>query len=686
MPKSAALFACAGLLAFAAAGITGPSPREKAEGALAVAATYASAGDPAKAESAIASALEAVPQDGEVRKRAEEILKRISTDREARQRALLTEALRLADEGKPKEAAEMIRGKLDTLSPSMLVESEQHLATIHRHWLGARLKGFLRDGWLVDVVLALVLLFCLATLTWILRWLLAWLHRKDWLVTNIEDATNLGIGLFAFARLRRWSEEPTAASAGLLRLDALRVQSTPRFEQNRPDIALSTALAELPAFGQVNLSAVAKSMEALRLRVQGKRSSISIAAYTADQQILVRLTSRTRDGRIYSVAASGDKTLDGSNAVVDSASFKMYYLLANNASSPQVEAADQLRLGLAQLRRYITGRDPKALNSAYETFRKVRADNPGFEEAQLYEGIALDLMERHEEAEGIFHFLVENSSGEVQAKALYNAAVTKFRKYKPSELKLSIQLLDQLIGPEISADLAKSTPVLERLAQSPIQAMAVAAKANAIAHKPIFWQTLTSNQSRPEDLSKLQEWKKAAETEVFGWAEEVKKITDSLLRLGKLALSQSQGWDPLTQRQLLWASHNALGNSNLNIANCFLTDSTPEEQRKRLAFLDEAYKEFNICEMLLPPGVETLANIATNLLALSRLSEARNYAEAAIKLNPSYEYAYYRLAQAWDKEGKRGQVLKVLRSLKNSPKIPEFKKMFDAYDVKHGAV
>jgi len=686
--KSASFFACAVLLAFALAGATEPTPREKADGALAVAATYAAAGDFAKAEASISSALDAAPREEGVRKRAQELLQQIVADREARQRALLNEAQRLADEGKPKEAAEMIRGKLDTLSPSLLAESERRLATIHRHWLGARLKGFLQDGWLVDVALALLILLCLASLIWILRALLAWVHRKDWLVTKIEDETNLGTGLFTFERLSRWSQEPSAASAGLLKLDALRVQSTPRLEQDRPDIALSAALAELPAFGQVNLGAIAKSMEALRLRVQGKRSSISIEAHTADQQILVRLTSRTQDGRIYSVAASGDKTWDGSNAVVESASFKMYYFLANDPTLTQVEAADQLRLGLAQLHRYITGRTPEALSSAYKIFHQVWADNPNFEEAQLYEGITLDLLERHDEAERIFHFLAEHGSGDVQTKARYNEAVTKLRKYRACELELSIQLLDRIIGPEILNDLSQSTPPLERLAQSPIKAMAVAAKANAIAHKSIFWKQLASSgRNRPAaqaaDPAQLQEWKKEAEPEVNGWADEVKNLTDPLLRLSESALSQDRGWDSLAKRQLLWASHNARGNSNLNMAYSFLTGSGSEESSKRTQLLNEAYNEFSTCEMLLPPGVETLTNLATTLLALSRRSEARSYAETAIKLNPNYEYAYYRLAQAWDEEGKKGEALKVLQSFKNSPRIPEFREVYDTYGVEY---
>lgn len=686
MPQG--FLACVGLLLAAVATAAEPAPQDKAQGALTAAEAYVAARQPGKAEPFVASALATAPADDAVRKRAAEILSRIASDQRqltrARQSVWLAEAERLIAEGKGKEARELIHGKLETLEPELLARADDRLAAIHQHWFCARIAA-LRDGWLIDVVLALAILIGLAFLLWLFRRLVAWWHRDDWLVTSIDDATNLGLGPLAAERLTRWREEPPAGSAGLLKLDTLRVQAVPRIDRQAPKIDLSAALADLPSFGQVKLGAVAKAVEALWRQKDGKRPSISIAAYALGEQVVVRLTRNSRSGIIHTVAASGPKTVEGSAAAVDSASFKMYYLLANQALLPQVEAADMLRLGLEHLRRYIAGRDSEALQSAHETIRRVHAESPDFEEARLYEGIVLDLMERHDEAEGVFRLLAEHGHGEVKTKAIYNRAVTKFRKYVPKELELAGEILDGLIGAEVAADLSGSPPRLGRLATSPTKAMAVGAKANAIAHQPIFWETLIfSDFFRVH--SQALERKMAAREFVFAWIEEVEHLTASLLTLNELALDEGGGWDPLTRKQLEWSSHNARGNVLLNVAIHFLREphiTGADEPALREEFLDRAYQEFEICTTLLPMGVETLTNMATTLLQLSRTSEARDYAEAARTINPDYEYAYYRLAQSWEQEGKEkeDEVRATLRSFKKPPKIQEFKKLFETYGV-----
>ncbi len=82
--------------------------------------------------------------------------------------------------------------------------------------------------------------------------------------------------------------------------------------------------------------------------------------------------------------------------------------------------------------------------------------------------------------------------------------------------------------------------------------------------------------------------------------------------------------------------------------------------------------------MLLPPSVETLTNLETTLLFLSRLPDARRYAEEAITLNPDYEYAYYRLAESWDAENNEDMVRKTLLRFEVREKrlgIREFRKL-----------
>jgi tetratricopeptide (TPR) repeat protein len=677
------------LLATATVAVADPTPKDKAEGSLAAAEIYTRLGEPAKAETFVAAALAAAPLEPAVQSRAEKILKGIVAEQraiaQARQRALLDEADRLAAEGKIKEAGELIRGKLDAMGADLIAESEARLDKIHRRWLRARLVAFLRESWVIDALLALALIFGLTVfLSGARRWV-AWWHRKDWLVTTIDDATKLGLGLAAFEHLSRWAEESPAGSAGLLKLDSLSVQPLPRLEQGIPGIDL-TALGDLPSLGEVNLGAVAKAVEALRRQAHGRRQSLSIAVYATDQQVEVRLTRKSSDGKIQTVAASGANTTAGSAAAAASASFKMYYLLAYDASMPEAGSADQLRLGLDQLREYITGRNPASLHAADETIRQVLSGSPGFETAQLYEGVVLDLRERHEEAESLFRFLAhgEHVKSDVKTKALYNLAVTKFRKYRPEELRLAIEILNGLIGPDLIGELATTQPRLDRWATSPIQAMAVAAKANAIAHQPIWWQTFLFGDST-EDRLKVWERKSSHERQVFGWIKEVERLTDALVQLDGSSLDQRDGWDPLTRTQLLWSCHNARGNINLNIVFGFLKKphihNAKDVEQERTQLLEAAYREFETCKMLLPPGVETLTNLATTLLNQSRTAEASQYAEAATKLNPDYEYAYYRLAQAWEEDGKLPKVIETLESYGRAPTIPSFKSLFEIYKV-----
>ncbi len=683
----AGIFLLAGFRLAASQEPSPPPTEAKAHGFLAAARAYAKKGDWERAHKFVESALETAPEDLKIGKDTTEVLEQIRTGEQAiletRQRALLKEARRLAASGESEKAREMIANKLEAFNPPLLAEAERELAAIHRGWLRARWASFLRAGWLIDAVLAILLVVGIL----LFRRYKGHRHRSEWLINNIDDPTGLGIGLLSSERLCRWSEESTGASAGLLRLDGLRVQSVPRLSQDRPEVALPATLAELPSVGQVNLGAVARALEAIRRWAQGFRPTISIAVYALDQQVVVRLTRKPLAGKVYTVSAQGAKSFEGSAQAVDSASFKMYYILANQAPIREAEAADQLRSGLDHLRRHLVQRDSSELQSAYDIFRAVRSESPDLEEAHFYEGVALDLMERHEEAESIFRFLAEHGQGEVRERALYNEAVSQFRKYKPEELERAIATLDVLIGPEILGDIQGTQPRIERLVGSPIRAMALAARANAIAHKPIFWQDLLFGNRIREPEDDLLTRKLRAQGVVFEWLEEVRRISEILLDLSEKSLLNARtGWDPMAWRQLQWAAHNAQGNGSLNAGMNFLAKPHlpgNNEPQRQVSLFKRAYNEFRMCESLLPPGVETLTNLATTLLNLSRMSESRSYAEAAIKTNPDYEYAYYRLAQAWEKENQPEKTLETLRSFqrRRSPGISGFKTLFDKYYI-----
>ena len=125
--------------------------------------------------------------------------------------------------------------------------------------------------------------------------------------------------------------------------------------------------------------------------------------------------------------------------------------------------------------------------------------------------------------------------------------------------------------------------------------------------------------------------------------------------------NDSEAWDPLSRRQLKWAIQNARGNAYLNCAREFckpLETESKEEAEFRGDLLRKALSCFQECEVLLPAGVETLTNLATTLLTVSKREEARSYCERAITLNPNYEYAYYRLAQSWNDDNRKDETIK----------------------------
>jgi tetratricopeptide (TPR) repeat protein len=81
--------------------------------------------------------------------------------------------------------------------------------------------------------------------------------------------------------------------------------------------------------------------------------------------------------------------------------------------------------------------------------------------------------------------------------------------------------------------------------------------------------------------------------------------------------------------------------------------------------------------------VETLTNLGTVLIDLKRYDEARDYLRRANELNPNYEYAYFRMAESWDRRGRVDEVVKVLRSFAKgrTPRISGFDNLYQKYAV-----
>ncbi len=517
---------------------------------------------------------------------------------------------------------------------------------------------------------------------------------------RITDSTNQDIETLVLGALAKLRSAPVAprVSAGLLNLEVLSLP--PSASPWLPEAPFQLPIAPPPMdvlgaveklqlkVGSIEIGALARLLRELSKWFNAKRPAISGLAYAPRAgRVTVRLTRYAAEGNIVTVSATsaGSAEVEAARDAAEKAAYKMYYLLAMPTwSDKDAEAAATLSDGLNLLKRYLTG-DKDSLQPALRAFQTFRNAQPDLLEAFLYEGIALDLLERHEEALARFTYV----SGSPQAtpgqrdKALYNQGVAHMRKYRPAELQQAAALFAQVATPNPD------------IPQQPIQALAKAGQANAVAHYPIFWQRLLFSRNARDDTERT-EWKRQECSRIEGprvqeWVQQVEEIAQLLRNaLPQIVPGENSPWDAGAKRQLEWAISNAVGNVYLNVATGFLQPpwpaGVPDPLPRRNQLLEQALAEFQRCEMLLPPGVETLTNNATALLFLERYADARDYALRAITLNPSYEYAYFRLAHCWDRENRPDQAKKALEDYGKANggrtvRIPEFKDLFLKYNV-----
>lgn len=276
----------------------------------------------------------------------------------------------------------------------------------------------------------------------------------------------------------------------------------------------------------------------------------------------------------------------------------------------------------------------------------------------------------------------------LKGKAIYNRAVSLFREYEDTSLEAVIDTFRKLIGSDgvykgEEFELKKKAFV-DRLVEAPIKALGLAAEANAISVKPIFWRYYagvpeTANDQAIKQAREDADFKKTVQS----WVEDVKAIADLLKEVLGRTTENPEDWDDRTVRQLKWARQNAIGNIYLDVAKYFITESAESADDKRLReeYLNLALKAYEECEFLLPPGVETLTNMGTLLSELKEEEKARAYLDRAISLNRDYEYAYYRKAESWSHQRQTEKVLETLRTFRKvkKPKLPEFKAIYQEY-------
>jgi hypothetical protein len=95
-----------------------------------------------------------------------------------------------------------------------------------------------------------------------------------------------------------------------------------------------------------------------------------------------------------------------------------------------------------------------------------------------------------------------------------------------------------------------SEPKVADLLDDPIKAISYAAKANAVAHKPIFWQQFSGYDSLSTDDPTTQERKTEKKDYVKGWVDDVEQMTETLKDVFKTSASQTEKWDEATRQQL----------------------------------------------------------------------------------------------------------------------------------------
>jgi hypothetical protein len=712
------------------------SGNSRADTALEKSKLYLDAKDFVNARAALIEALTAAPDDQKIRdevrvqwgvvqkasqekeeadakakeKKENDDLQKLNTNLTAQ----LEEAKRLSAQGKNTEASQIALSVLkETKDPELVKNANSILANNQPSAVGLfrvlPQRFFVIGGWVIDVVLTILLLgFALTFLMRPLRFLYsrykrynwaeafkAWRstsswnffkYLKDsgekyrwWAFQSVDDPGKTGVAEAVIDSMKRMGEPNLIGYADLLLMERMKIESV-QFEFSEVHVDPLPALDALNLqIGGVTLGGVAKALLALRGWFDTKLLWIKGTVTVVDSLITLRLTRRNPDDKTFTVTACADETKI--SELAEAASYMMYYSLAKGASLSDTEASNKLREGKKLLDQYVSAQDPKQLEAAYDIFRTVRIERPSFDEVYLYEGIALDLLEQHEEAIKRFKYLKEKdqtSPPDLKDKAIYNEAVSRFRTYRPDYFDKSIVLLERLI--DISADALNLPASVTTLRSSTLRTLALATKANVIAHKPIFWKYYAKDPAQPEHVPTKAEGLPLIEA----WEAEVATISACL----EAVLQQPLGdGSDAAKQEVSWAIENAYGNAYLNSASYFFTDEV--DAPKRLQYLKWAYERFQDCEMLLPPGVETLTNLATALLHLSRedkkqrYDQVRSYLVRAKAANPHYEYADYRLAESWEQEGRIDEVVRVLRNFAKdrTPTNHDFIKLYQKYCV-----
>ncbi|MEI9925416.1 MAG: tetratricopeptide repeat protein [Bradyrhizobium sp.] len=562
----------------------------------------------------------------------------------------------------------------------------------------------------VPAVVLLLLLF-------LVRSAHGWM-RKNWgtqfKIEDVSDESKLGVSDLIMSELLSLKKETRASTAGLLLLKATVIPKYPGFTSSQQQDSLVAGLegSDL-TIGTVNVGSTAKVAVGLWRWCFSDSRQIICKVVVHQEHLRVQLTARYPDLSVLreksclswlwaswclpqiQFTASAMAPLDGEGDVprqiAEEVVVKMLYALSKD-NVADGESADDIRIGLKQLRSYVSSEAQDAvsgevkelptehLKRAVARFKSARRSDPRYVDAYVYEGVALDLLEDHENAIERFQYarkLLEEQSGRIaQGKrgskedrielerrlkiVQYNEAVAHLRSlYSKDGIDKCVEVLKGLL--ESDPD-PKSDPII---------ALAYATKADAIAcwtlHPVEFFKSevvpILLDNGASHDFDEGFEFLPDGEKDNIARAIEYKLVVEESVRLvtritEKLSVALNElkakplpkNWDEHAVLQLEWGIANALGDLYLYAYEAWV-------QRGRLPktpfiekFLDIALDHLKKCEFLFPPGVEILSNLGTLYILRGQdgdLDEARAVLTKVTKLNPNYEYAYFRIAQAY---------------------------------------
>lgn len=637
-------------------------------------------------------------------------------------------AKQLLDSGKAAEAREL----LSKLTASDIGEYNKKLISIEfdpsNGWI---LDIFLRAWSIIWEVLFHVVVIALSIILLLLvRFCTAKIAKSRsprWRLAKIDDKTERSSQELVEHHFEEWRRTPASSTiSGLLILEATSIPTAPKVgAPSGAKIFGDELTGSSFEVAGVKVGALASFFEAIILWFWPRTLPIIGAAYIdSKDRFCIRLTAELREqkkntklGRpeagawwsqflssgasviSVSAVANGRDEASGHRAATE-VTYKMMYAL-ETGSSTEASDANDFRDGLNSLRDYLAA-SPRIdgssvwsdLHNAKDTFERIRKSRPNNLEAHIYEGIALDLMERHEDAAAHFDHvkrLTKNSQEEeaekLHKRAVYNGAVAHLRNlYGLEPISEAIERLDGLIGNDPDP---KSDPLI---------ALAMATKADAYANRTIHWRSIDVGElglgEDSNDVDKLEAIIQHHTNEVMQLTNPLRACVDAYADAVDQDISDLK-WDSSEHRQIEWAINNAHADFYLYSATAMLKVDASEypgypevadvrSNTKFETYVERALEALRQCEMLLPAGVETLSNIGTLYFIRGRDSDlpmARRYLDRAIALNPHYEYAHYRLALTWQAEGWREMVIQSLEECPVPPQIPQFRQMFQRYYV-----